>query len=181
MKKRISLVTTAVVAGLAIFVIAGCGSSSSGDSGSSTSSSSSSPKTAYGASPSSNTNTTTSAPTAIDTAKNPKLGPILVDSNGNTLYLFKKDKGGKSACYGACATAWPPVTTSGSTEGGTGTKSSLLGTAKRTDGTTQVTYNNWPLYLYEGDAKPGDTNGNDFSQFGAQWYAVTPAGAEAPN
>jgi predicted lipoprotein with Yx(FWY)xxD motif len=112
----------------------------------------------------------------VSVADNPKLGSILVDSKGNTLYYFLKDKNGKSACYGACAGVWPPYTTSGSPKGEKGTQASKLGTTKRTDGSTEVTYNGFPLYTYTGDSKPGDTNGNDFEQFGAEWYALTPAG-----
>ena len=109
---------------------------------------------------------------------NAKLGKIIVDSQGNTLYYFLKDKqnGSSSSCSGACAQVWPPYTASGSPKGQNGASASLLGTIKRSDGTTQVTYNGWPLYTYTGDSKPGDTNGNDFEQFGAEWYALTPAG-----
>jgi predicted lipoprotein with Yx(FWY)xxD motif len=112
----------------------------------------------------------------VSVADNPKLGSILVDSKGNTLYYFLKDKNGKSSCYGACAGVWPPYTTSGSPKGEKGAQASKLGTTKRTDGSTEVTYNGFPLYTYTGDSKPGDTNGNDFEQFGAEWYALTPAG-----
>jgi predicted lipoprotein with Yx(FWY)xxD motif len=114
----------------------------------------------------------------VSVADNPKLGSILVDSKGDTLYYFKKDKGGKSACYGACASVWPPYATSGAPTGTKGAQASKLGTTKRTDGSTQVTYNNFPLYTYQGDSKPGDTNGNDFTQFGGEWYALTPQGTE---
>ena len=111
-------------------------------------------------------------------ADNAKLGRILVDSKGNTLYYFEKDKqgSGSSTCSGACAQVWPPYTTSGAPKGQKGAAASKLGTIKRSDGSTEVTYNGWPLYLYAGDSKPGDTNGNDFKQFGAQWYALTPQG-----
>lgn len=175
MKKRFPFLPAAILAAVAVMAIAGCGGSSSSDS-SSSDTSNSAPPAGYDAPA---TTPSTSSATTIDTAKNPDLGTILVDSKGNTLYLFKKDKGGKSSCDGACAAAWPPVTTTGDAKAGSGVKASLLGTTARTDGTTQVTYNNWPLYLYQGDSKPGDTNGNDFSQFGAQWYAVTPTGDQA--
>ena len=42
-----------------------------------------------------------------------------------------------------------------------------------------MTYDGHPLYLYEGDTKPGDTNGNELDLFGAEWYAVTPDGSNA--
>jgi predicted lipoprotein with Yx(FWY)xxD motif len=114
----------------------------------------------------------------ISVADNPKLGEILVDSKGITLYYFLKDKQGgtSSTCSGACASVWPPVTSSGAPKGEKGAQASKLGTIDRSDGSTEVTYNGWPLYTYVGDKKPGDTNGNDLEQFGAEWYALTPAG-----
>ena len=118
----------------------------------------------------------TSTAAVVSVADNAKLGPILVDSKGFTLYDFHKDKGSKSACYGACAQVWPPLT--GTPKAEKGAKASLLGTTKRTDGSLQVTYAGHPLYTYAGDSQPGQANGNDFSQFGAQWYALTPSGEE---
>jgi predicted lipoprotein with Yx(FWY)xxD motif len=108
-------------------------------------------------------------------AKKVGLGTILVDGKGMTLYLFEKDKGGKSACDGACAAAWPPVLTSGKAMPGPGVTASLLGTTTRSDGTTQVTYNKWPLYYYVADKAPGDTTGQDIDAFGAEWYVLDAA------
>lgn len=107
------------------------------------------------------------------------LGKVIVDAKGFTLYDFHKDKGGKSACYGACANVWPPLTTTGEPKAGEGATASKLGTTKRKDGTLQVTYAGWPLYTYEADRKPGDANGNDIDSFGAEWYALLPSGEEA--
>jgi predicted lipoprotein with Yx(FWY)xxD motif len=115
----------------------------------------------------------------VAVADNGKLGAILVDSGGFTLYDFHKDKGGKSACYGACAATWPPLTTSGKPQATKGAMASKLGTTKRNDGTLQVTYAGLPLYTYVADAKPGDANGQDIESFGAEWYALQPSGAEA--
>jgi len=109
------------------------------------------------------------------------LGMVLVDSKGFTLYDFHKDKGGKSACYGACAEAWPPLTTSGAPTPGNGAQASMLGTVERTDGTMQVTYNGHPLYTFVEDKKPGEGNGNDAKAFGGQWYALMGNGEEAPD
>lgn len=106
------------------------------------------------------------------------LGLVLVDAKGFTLYDFHKDKGGKSACYGQCAAVWPPLLTDGEPTPGNGAQASLLGTVERTDGTTQVTYAGHPLYTYAADKKPGEANGNDFSSFGAQWYALLGNGKE---
>jgi predicted lipoprotein with Yx(FWY)xxD motif len=105
-----------------------------------------------------------------------KLGTFLVDGHGRTLYLFQKDKTARSTCSGACATDWPPLLTTGKAKGSGGARKALLGTTKRSDGTTQVTYKGHPLYTYVGDTKAGDTNGQGVSAFGARWYAVGPAG-----
>jgi predicted lipoprotein with Yx(FWY)xxD motif len=115
----------------------------------------------------------------ITAASAPELGQVIVDSKGFTLYDFHKDKGTTSACYGACAKVWPPLTTDGAPQAGKGTTASKLGTSERKDGTTQVTYAGHPLYTYEADGKPGDAKGNDFSSFGAEWYALQPSGEEA--
>ncbi len=81
-----------------------------------------------------------------------------------------------SACTGACAVNWPPLRASGKPTFGSGVNSSLVATTTRSDGKPQVTYNGHPLYLYSGDAKAGDTNGEGVSAFGGLWYAVSPAG-----
>jgi predicted lipoprotein with Yx(FWY)xxD motif len=106
------------------------------------------------------------------------LGTVLVDSQGLTLYDFHKDKGSTSSCYGACAAAWPPLLTEGNPQAQGPANRSMLGTTKRKDGTIQVTYNGWPLYTYAGDQAPGEANGNDIDQFGAEWYALQPNGQE---
>jgi predicted lipoprotein with Yx(FWY)xxD motif len=108
-----------------------------------------------------------------------KLGMVLVDSNGMTLYDFHKDKGTTSSCYGPCAGGWPPMLTEGEPTVGNGASSSKLGTTERKDGTTQVTYAGHPLYTFVADKKPGEANGNDVSAFGAQWYALKGSGEEA--
>jgi predicted lipoprotein with Yx(FWY)xxD motif len=104
------------------------------------------------------------------------LGKILVDSQGRTVYLFEKDTGPKSTCSGACAQEWPPVTTSGKPSAGDGVTASMVATTKRSDGTTQVTYNDHPLYRFAGDDNPGDTSGQNLDTFGAEWYVLSPAG-----
>jgi predicted lipoprotein with Yx(FWY)xxD motif len=104
------------------------------------------------------------------------LGKILVDSQGRTVYLFEKDTGPKSTCFSACATEWPPVTTSGKPTAGDGLSASMLGTTKRSDGAAQVTYNGHPLYRFEGDQEPGDTSGQGLDFFGAKWFVLSPAG-----
>jgi predicted lipoprotein with Yx(FWY)xxD motif len=114
----------------------------------------------------------------VKAAKVGDLGTIIVSSAGLTLYDFHKDKGSKSSCYGACASAWPPLLTEGEPKADAGAMANRLGTTKRNDGTVQVTYNGWPLYTYAGDQAPGEANGNDIDQFGAEWYALQPNGEE---
>jgi len=107
-----------------------------------------------------------------------KLGRILVDGHGRALYLFEKDKRGKSSCSGACAISWPPLISSAKPRVGAGAKASLLGTTRRKDGRLQVTYNRHPLYTFAKDTKKGQTNGEGVEAFGAGWYVVSPAGTK---
>jgi predicted lipoprotein with Yx(FWY)xxD motif len=126
----------------------------------------------------SSTSTNASAKTGAVRVANSNLGSILVDSTGRTLYLFKADSGSKSACSGACATAWPPLRAAGKPTAGSGANRAMLGTTPRSDGAAQVTYNGHPLYLYVGDKKPGDVTGQGVVAFGAAWYVVSPAGQQ---
>ena len=116
------------------------------------------------------------ARTATVKTASSSLGGILVDARGRTLYLFEKDKRGRSACAGTCATYWPPLLAHGKPTSGRGAKQSLLGSTRRADGTTQVTYAGHPLYRFLQDTKAGQTNGQDLHDFGAGWYVVSPAG-----
>jgi predicted lipoprotein with Yx(FWY)xxD motif len=173
------LVILPILAVLAAGTIAACGGSdnSSSTSSSPTSNTSSGGGGAYGAAPK------TSAPAAsgavaIKTAKG-EPGTFLVDSSGRSLYLFEADKSDTSTCNGACAAAWPPLTTTGAPTAGTGVKASLLGTSKRDDGKMEVTYNGHPLYYFANDSAPGDLKGQGVDAFGAEWYAVTPDGKTA--
>jgi predicted lipoprotein with Yx(FWY)xxD motif/plastocyanin len=125
-----------------------------------------------------------SGPATVMIAKDPKFGDFLVDEKGMALYLFTKDTPDTSNCYDKCAAAWPPLLTKGDAVAGTGADKSLFGTTTRKDGTTQVTYNHWPLYYYVKDQKPGDVTGQDV---GKVWFLLTPkgemiqgAGAAAP-
>ena len=110
-----------------------------------------------------------------------RIGQILVDSRGITLYDFVKDKGKMSACYGACAALWPPLITHGKPVAGPGARASLLGTTKRTDGSLQVTYGGHPLYYFVTDRKPGQTTGQGVNQFGGLWWVLSAAGKEIHN
>ncbi|HEY2054814.1 MAG TPA: hypothetical protein VGH14_12855 [Solirubrobacterales bacterium] len=102
------------------------------------------------------------------------LGPVLVDSEGMTVYEFTVDKGSTSECYGGCEKIWPPVTTTGKPTAGEGAMSSALGTTKRKDGTVQVTYEGHPLYTFAADKAPGEANGNEVE---GTWFALNESGA----
>jgi predicted lipoprotein with Yx(FWY)xxD motif len=108
--------------------------------------------------------------------RNTSLGRVIVDSRGRTLYLFEKDTSRRSACSGQCAQYWPPLLTHGAPVARVGAKRSLLGTIKRADGSRQVTYAGHPLYLYFGDSRPGQTNGEGSQEFGAGWDVLSPSG-----
>ena len=103
---------------------------------------------------------------------NDTYGPILVDGDGNALYLFTRDtqNGEASACTDEqCVAEWPPLTTEGEPTAGAGAIQNLLGTITREDGTRQVTYNGWPLYLYSS----GSTSGHGE---GGEWFLIDPSG-----
>jgi predicted lipoprotein with Yx(FWY)xxD motif len=97
------------------------------------------------------------------------------------VYLFEADKGGSSACSGACASAWPPVTTAAAPSGGAGAVAADLGTITRTDGTRQVTYKGHPLYFFIKDKDNGDAYGQGAKAFGASWYVLAPSGSKVNN
>jgi predicted lipoprotein with Yx(FWY)xxD motif len=122
-------------------------------------------------------NSTKSGGATVAVAKT-RIGRILVDSKGITLYDFVTDKGGVSGCYGACAALWPPLITKGKPHAGPGVRASLLGTTKRKDGKLEVTYNHHPLYYFVTDRKPGQTTGQGVNQFGGPWWVLSPAGRE---
>ena len=137
--------------------------------------------TACGSSPSTGSANPSPSPagtgTKVAVANNAKLGQILVDDKGMTLYLFVKDSGTSSTCYDQCATLWPPLLTTGTPQAGTGANQSLLGTTTRTDGKVEVTYAGHPLYYFQKDKAPGDITGQGVNGFGDLWWVLTPAGA----
>jgi len=147
----------------ASLVLAACGSSSS-------STGSASPSTGPSPSPAA-----TGATIAV--ATNSKLGQILVDGKGITVYLFVHDTGIASTCYTSCAQIWPPLLTSGPPQAGTGATASLLGTTTRTDGKVEATYAGHPLYYFVQDKQPGDATGQGVDGFGGLWWVLTPSGA----
>jgi len=153
----------------AALIVAGCGSSSS-----SSSSAAAAPAAATSAA-----STTSSAAAAtgvtIKTAKD-SAGTYLAGPNGHALYLWVADSGGKSACSGACAHAWPPLVTNGNPSAGSGVNASDLGTIMRSDGTEQVTYKGHPLYYFIADTSAGSTRGQGSEGFGAKWWLIAPSG-----
>ncbi len=105
-----------------------------------------------------------------------KLGLILVNSKGHTLYMFAKDRRGKSACNGNCTKFWPPSLQRGKPTAVSGVKAALLGTTRRSDGSLQLTYNKHPVYSFVLDKRAGQTNGEGNLAFGAKWYALSARG-----
>jgi predicted lipoprotein with Yx(FWY)xxD motif len=112
-------------------------------------------------------------PATLAVTDTQKLGKILVDGDGRTLYMFTKDTKDTSNCYDKCEVAWPPLLQTDMPTVGDGVDASLLGTTTRKDGTLQVTYNGMPLYYYIKDQAPGDTTGQGV---GGVWYVLSPDG-----
>jgi predicted lipoprotein with Yx(FWY)xxD motif len=156
--KRIGALAAAIAVPLTALAVSGCGGGNN-------------------ANASNGPSTTASGKAAtVSLASAGNLGKVLVDAQGRTLYLFQKDSGTRSACTGACATAWPPLRAAGKPVVGAGLSAAKVGTTARSDGKPQVTYNSHPLYLYIADKKPGDTNGQGINAFGGGWFALTAAG-----
>jgi predicted lipoprotein with Yx(FWY)xxD motif len=166
MKKHLSI-------GLSAFAVAALLSGCAGGGGSTTTTSPSAPAaTSAPASPAPATSAPASA-AELRVAES-KLGPIVVDGKGMSVYYFTKDTkdSGTSACTGGCLTAWPPVFTTSATpsaEGVTGT----LGTITTPDGKKRVTINGMPIYYFEKDKAAGDILGQDVNKV---WYLVAPSG-----
>jgi predicted lipoprotein with Yx(FWY)xxD motif len=169
---------------VAVLAIAGCGGGGSSSSSSSTGGETTGTTTATESGGGDATGATgaggggATKPAVVKVTNTADLGKVIVDAEGMTMYDFHKDKGTTSACYGACAEAWPPLLTGGKPTVTGGAEASLVGVTKRKDGTEQVTYDGHPLYGFVEDQKPGETNGNDVDAFGAQWYALMPNGEE---
>lgn len=100
-----------------------------------------------------------------------EFGEMLYDADDQAIYVFERDSSGKSACYGECAAAWPPVLTSGEPVAGEGVDAARLGTTERTDGRTQVTYGGRPLYYYAHEA-PGEVRCHNVDLNGGFWWVV---------
>jgi predicted lipoprotein with Yx(FWY)xxD motif len=159
------LVVKGVISAAVAFAVAGCGGASSSSQSAATNGATAPPQAPPPSPP----------PMTIST-RSGNLGTYLVDGQGRAVYLFEADKGSSSTCYGACASAWPPTTTSAQPTAGPGVDASKLGTTKRNDGTLEVTYAGHPLYYFAKDAQTGKTAGQGVNAFGAKWYVLSPAG-----
>ena len=166
MKRKITVFIAAAATLAIVLIAAGCGSSSG-----------SSPYSSgpYGSAVKGSAPNGIAGGTKVGVGSS-ALGQIIVDSRGRTLYLFEKDKNRRSACYGQCATYWPPLLTHGKPVARGGARQSLLGMTRRANGSQQVTYAGHPLYRFVQDRKPGQTNGQGSHAFGAGWEALSPAG-----
>ena len=165
---------TKLVAGVggalgAAVVVAACSSGAS--------SSAAAPAASPAGGSSSSAGASSSGGTVITTAKSSG-GTVLASSSGRAVYLWAKDTGDMSNCNGACAGAWPPVTTTGTATASGGAKASDIGTITRSDGTKQVTYDGHPLYYFSGDSGPGTASGQGSDAFGAKWWLVAPTGSD---
>jgi predicted lipoprotein with Yx(FWY)xxD motif len=169
---RTSSVGALAAIGAAALIVAGCGSGKKTSATSAASTPASTQATAPPAEPG----------TSIVVKRAGKLGTVLAAGPKKmTVYLFEADKGATSACSGACASAWPPVTTSGTPMAGHGALASDLGTTKRSEGTMQVTYKGHPLYYFVKDKDSGDAYGEGVKAFGAEWYALSAKGSKVDN
>ncbi|MCH8224793.1 MAG: hypothetical protein IIC97_02880 [Chloroflexi bacterium] len=119
------------------------------------------------------TETTAALAAMVASSQEGNLGPNLVDGDGMTLYLYTRDQRNVSNCTGGCAGAWPPLITEGEPTSGEGLDEARFSTITREDGSRQVTYNGWPLYLFSGDQVAGDANGQDS---GGVWFTVSTNG-----
>lgn len=122
--------------------------------------------------------TTSAKQVRITTKKLPKLGTVLVNSKGRTLYMFVADRRRKVTCVHNCAVIWPPVKLpNGAKPVAAGqAKSSLIGSDPDPAGGRVVTYNKWPLYTYITDTKPGMATGQAINLNGGLWYVLNPSG-----
>jgi predicted lipoprotein with Yx(FWY)xxD motif len=129
--------------------------------------------------PSSSNSSSSSLSSTINVGTNPKLGNILVGSNGMTLYEFSGDTSGVSNCTAACIETWPPLSVPGGLSPVLGDGvSGDMGTLIRPDGSEQVTLDGAPLYYFSGDKAIGDANGEGF---GGKWFAAAPDGTKVKN
>lgn len=162
-------VKAAAVAGAAILAaaVSGCSGSGNSSSGSTHADASTAARSAEQAA-----QAQTTAPATVTTMNVSPLGKILVNDKNLSLYLFQADKSTTSTCTGACAKLWPPLLVNGTPTVAGGVDQKKLGTSKRSDGGTQVTYDGHPLYRFAADTSPGNVRGQGLNNFGAKWYVL---------
>jgi predicted lipoprotein with Yx(FWY)xxD motif len=177
MKRLLACVMGAAAIGI---LTAACGSGSTASSpGASATSASAAPSAA--ASSQASGNGQAAAAAVVNLREVAGTGKVLVDGKGRTLYLFQADTAGKSTCSGACASAWPPFTVTGTPQAGSGVDQAKLATIHRSHGTTQVVYGGHALYFYVGDSAAGEAKGQGLKAFGADWYVVAASGNKIDN
>ncbi len=169
----------ALAATLALIGVAGCGGDDEdeGSEGASSATTTAAATTPSGAE--TDTDAAAGGPGAQIKVSDSEFGKMLFDSKDQAIYLFDKETSDKPDCYGACAEAWPPVLTQGQPQAAAGADAAKLGTTKRRDGTTQVTYNDHPLYFYAHEG-PGEVLCHNVEEFGGLWLVVQPSGDAAP-
>jgi predicted lipoprotein with Yx(FWY)xxD motif len=116
--------------------------------------------------------------TRLITSDSP-FGTMLYDTSGQAIYLFDAEQGSRPRCYDACVKAWPPVLTEGAPRATGQVSPRLLGTTRRSDGATQVTYGGHPLYFYAHEGKY-EVLCHDVDEYGGTWLVVRPDGTPAP-
>lgn len=189
--KPVKRITAGVIlAGAAIWMLAACATTSpaapavaptsapavaptSAPAAAPTSAPTSAPATAAPATAAATTEAPAAKPVTLQLVKNDKLGNILADGDGNILYLLTKDVKDTSNCYDKCAQSWPPLLPEGQPTLKEGVAAALVGNTTRKDGSTQLTYNGWPMYYYAKDQKPGDVTGQ---AVGKVWWVVSGEG-----
>jgi predicted lipoprotein with Yx(FWY)xxD motif len=155
-----------------LLVLAGCGDNGGGSNGSSTPPPAESTAAATAPAPATPKPARTGTQIVLGDSQ---FGSMLYDSRKQAIYIFEKDPTNKTVCYGDCATAWPPVYTTGEPRAAKGVKQSLLGTVKRRDGRSQVTYAGHPLYFYVNEG-PGEVRCHNVFLNGGTWWVVGPDG-----
>ncbi|HEX4701178.1 MAG TPA: hypothetical protein VH352_03540 [Pseudonocardiaceae bacterium] len=158
------------LAAVAILAAACGGSTPAASSGSTTTTTAAATTTTTSSAPAT---TTSAAPSVTLKTEQGTAGVFLADSTDKTLYMFTSDKGTTSSCYGACATAWPQLLATGPVAVSGTAVAANVGTTKRTDGTTQVTYAGHPLYYFQNDSSAGQTKGEGVQ---GVWFMLAPAG-----
>lgn len=114
----------------------------------------------------------------IITSGNSDFGTMLFNNVGQAIYIWELEESSTAECYSDCAKAWPPVLTTGEPRTMGDVNNKLLGTTKRTDGSTQVTYNGHPLYYYAHE-KAGEVKCHNVSTHGGLWWVIQPSGNRA--